>query len=200
MRKKGASMITTVKNAVLRPFMALCLITATAIYGTNAQAGDYEATVAQWQSYKDVGQWLDDNFKFSNDRQKTIRMRLKQQGPSGLLVRNPQGLYESKSGYCADSANFALDALNKISPTYNPRWVFVENSVKGKANHWVIGFQEGGKLYIMDYGAGHNWDAMNGIHGPYETLDEYRSFLESLSIKGFSVADVRWRDMPGSED
>lgn len=181
---------------VLLGLLCLALLTL----APNVYADDYNATVSKWTSYKDVGAWLEGNFNFSTSRQKTIQKRLKQQGPSGLLIRNPQTLFKDRSGYCADSAHFALDALGKISPEYNSRWVFVKNSIKGKANHWVTGFSVDGKLYIMDYGAGHNWDAMNGIHGPYDSLSEYRDFLASLNIKGFSVAEVRWRDMPGAVD
>ena len=167
---------------------------------SDANPDEYVATVSKWTSDKDVGAWLDDNFIFSKSRQNTIRKRLKNQGPSGLLIRNPETLFKDKVGYCADSAYFALDALRRISPEYNPRWVFVENSVKGKANHWVTGYTVEDKLYIIDYGAGHSWDAMNGIHGPYDSLEDYKEFLASLKIRGFKVADVMWRDMPGELD
>ena len=167
---------------------------------TSALANEYEKAVASWTSHQDVSRWLKENFEFSKSRQKVIQKRLKAQGPSGLLIREPGTLFSTKSGYCADSANFALDALNRISPDHNPRWVFVDNAVKGKANHWVTGFNVDGKLYIMDYGAGHNWGKMNGVHGPYDSLDDYRTFLSSLNIKGFKVKGVRWREMPGAVD
>jgi len=167
---------------------------------SSAHADEYASTVSTWTSYKDVGAWLDENFKFSSRRQKAIRSRLAKQGPVGILIRNPETLFKDKVGYCADAAHFALDALGKISPEYNPGWVFVENAVKGKPNHWVTGFTVGTKLYIMDYGAGHNWDALNGIHGPYDTLNDYKGFLASLSVHGFKVHDVRWRNMPGKVD
>ncbi len=167
---------------------------------SSAYADEYTSTVSKWVSYKDVGAWLDDHFKFSNSRQKSIQNRLKKQGPSGLLIRSPKSLFNLKSGYCADAANFARDALERISPEYNPQWVFVENAVIGRANHWVTGFTVDGKLYIMDFGAGHNWKTMNGIHGPYDSLDDYKSFLASLNMSGFKVADVWWRDMPGIVD
>ena len=52
----------------------------------------------------------------------------------------------------------------------------------------------------MDFGAGDKWDAMNGIHGPYDSLRGYKKFLASLSLAGFEVGDVYFREMPGSED
>ena len=159
----------------------------------------YEDSVSSWQSYKDVGDWLKDNFSFDNSRQVIIQKRLKSQGPSGLLVRRPEKLYKSKRGYCADAAYFSIKTLNKIDPAYNARWVFIWNK-KGNPHHWVAAFDYEGKLYIMDYGTGKKWSSMQGIHGPYNSLDEYQDFLASLRIPGFEVDSVYFRDMPGNED
>lgn len=165
-----------------------------------ANAGSYEDAVAEWKSYKDVASWLNKNFVFEKSRQKQISKRLKKQGPPGLLVRNPATLYEDNNrGYCADSANFAIKSLNKIDPSYNARWVFIWNE-KGRPNHWVAAFEFNGKLYIMDYGTGRKWEEMQGIHGPYDSIDEYRDYLASLNLPGFEVGKVVFRDMPGQED
>lgn len=164
-----------------------------------ADNGAYRDSVSTWQSHEDVGRWLEDHFVFDNSRQKTIQRRLKSQGPSGLLVRSPEKLFTEKKGYCADSANFVLNSLNEIDPAYNPRWVFVKNAA-GRPNHWVTAFDYEGKLYVMDYGAGKKWKAMNGLHGPYDSLSEYSDFLAALNLKGFKVGDVRYRNMPGVED
>jgi len=163
------------------------------------QAGNFDDTVATWTSPDDVGAWLQDNFEFDTKRQKLIQKRLKQSGPSGLLVRAPASTFESGKGYCADAAYLALVALNKIHPAYNARWIFVKNA-KGKPNHWATGFTMDEKLYVMDYGAGPHWKQMIGLHGPYETLEGYADFLASLNIKGFSVGEVKWRQMPGTYD
>lgn len=161
--------------------------------------GGYGQAVSGWKSYEDVGKWLNQNFSFDKSRQNAIQQRLKSEGPSALLVRAPDKLFKDRKGYCGDSANFALTSLNKIDPKYNARWVFVKNA-KGRPNHWVTAFDHNGKLYIMDYGAGDKWQAMQGVHGPYEALDDYRSFLASLSMPGFEVGEVVFRDMPGQED
>ncbi len=167
---------------------------------SNISAGSYEDTVSKWESHEDVARWLDNNFSFDKSRQKQIGKRLKKQGPSGLLVRNPKTLYEDNNrGYCVDSANFALTSLNMINPDYNARWVFIWND-KGRPHHWVTAYDYEGKLYIMDYGTGRKWEKMQGIHGPYESLDEYREFLASLSIPNFKVGKVIFKDMPGQED
>lgn len=159
----------------------------------------YDQAVTGWQSHEDVGKWLNRNFSFDKDRQKTMQRRLKSEGPSGLLARAPDKFFENSKGYCADSANFAQKSLNRIDPKYNARWVFVENA-KGRPNHWVTAFDHNAKLYIMDYGAGEKWRPMQGVHGPYDSLGEYRSFLASLSLPGFEVGDVVFRTMPGKED
>lgn len=168
-------------------------------FSALASGGAYDQAVSSWKSYEDVGKWLNRNFSFDKDRQKTIQQRLKTEGPSGLLIKTPDKLFENSKGYCGDSANFALTSLNRIDPKYNARWVFVENA-KGRPNHWVTAFDHNGKLYIMDYGTGNKWLPMQGVHGPYESLDEYRSFLASLSLPGFGVGNVIFRDMPGQED
>lgn len=159
----------------------------------------YKDTISSWRSHEDVGKWLDGNFIFDMDRSRTITKRLKAQGPSGLLVKSPEKLYKSGYGYCADAAYFAITNINAIDSNYNARWVFVLNSL-GRPHHWVAAFNYRNKLYIMDYGAGPKWSSMNGIHGPYNSLDEYRNFLSSLSIPSFKVGDVYFRNMPGTED
>jgi hypothetical protein len=165
-----------------------------------ANAGSYEEAIAEWKSYQDVANWLDTNFSFDKDRQKQISILLKKEGPSGVLVRNPATLYEgNKSGYCADSANFAMKSLNKIDPAYNARWVYIKND-KGSPNHWVTAFDLDKKLYIMDFGTGEKWQEMQGIHGPYDSLDEYRDYLASLRLSGFKAGEVQFMDMPGQED
>ncbi len=170
------------------------------LFSCTLSAGSYEDAVSKWESYKDVANWLNSNFSFEKSRQKQISKRLKKQGPSGLLVRNPAALYEnSNRGYCADSANFAIKSLNKINPAYNARWVFIWNE-KGRPNHWVAAFDHDGKLYIMDYGTGKKWEEMQGVHGPYSSLDEYRGYLASLSLPRFEVGEVLFREMPGKED
>lgn len=182
-----------VRNTIVALGMALASLSGLA-------GGDsYEEAVAGWTSHEDVAKWLESHFSFDKDRQKTINARLKSQGPSGLLVRRPEKLFVNRSGYCVDAANFAMDALNEIDFDYNARWVFVRNG-SGRPNHWVTAFDYNGKLYIMDYGTGEKWEAMQGVHGPYASLDEYKAFLSSLSIPGFSAGEVRFRSMPGSED
>lgn len=159
----------------------------------------YKDAISGWKSHEDVGKWLDKNFIYDSDRSRMMGKRLKKQGPSGLLVKKPEKLYKHSYGYCADAANFAIKSINAIDSNYNARWVFVFNSL-GRPHHWVAAFTYQDKLYIMDYGAGPRWRSMNGVHGPYDTLEEYREYLKSLVIPAFRVGKVYFRDMPGTED
>jgi hypothetical protein len=169
-------------------------------YCNFASAESYEEAVTKWKSHEDVAKWLNSNFNFDKSRQKKISRRLKKHGADGLFARNPATLYEKDHrGYCVDSANFAIKSLNKIDPSYNARWVFIWNK-KGPPNHWVAAFDYNGKMYIMDYGTGEKWEAMQGVHGPYDSLEEYEAYLASLSLPNFEVDAVQFRYMPGRED
>ena len=52
--------------------------------------------------------------------------------------------------------------------------------------------KKNGKLFVIDYGAGHNWDAIMGLHGPYDNIEEYKNFLKGVNAKGFEVDTVVW--------
>jgi len=179
--------------------IALCISLLCVSLTVFSGESTYEDAVSSWNSHKDVGDWLGSNFSFDKSRQRSILKRLKSQGPPGLLIRSPSKLYENSFGYCADAANFSIKTLNKMAPAYNARWVFIWNQ-KGPPHHWVAAFDFEKNLYIMDYGTGKKWEAMQGTHGPYTSLEEYREFLASLHIPGFQVKDVVFRDMPGKED
>jgi len=190
------ALIQELKMKAVALYIGLVLLS----YNNVSTADSYEAALASWTSHKDVAKWLSNNFSFEKSRQKQISKRLRQQGPDGLLIRKPVNLYENNhNGYCADSANFSIQSLNKINPAYNARWVFIWNKA-GRPNHWVAAFDHENKLYIRDYGTGDKWKEMQGIHGPYNSLGEYRSYLASLEIPNFKVGEVRFRDMPGQED
>lgn len=177
-------------------FLALsCMFTA------NAMAADskYEAAVAKWQSHEDVAKWLKSNFEFDKNRQLQLQSQLKETGPENVLTRKPETFFENHKGSCRDSAGFSRDALNKINPDYKARYIFIKNKY-GPPNHWVTGFNFNSKLYVIDYGTGPDWWAMTGTHGPYESLDDYKTFLASLNVRGFAPEMVKWRDLPGQLD
>jgi hypothetical protein len=182
--------------------LCLCLVLAllSGLAGlAHAEETPYDTAVGNWKSYEDIARWLDGNFQFDRSRLQTILGRVRQDGPQGLLAHKPAKTFESRSGYCTDSAQLAMDALNRINPAYQAKYVFVKNRA-GPAQHWVTGFLLDGKIMVMDYGASPEWSAMRGVHGPYVSLKEYVDFLATLKIRGFAVDFVEWRDMPGQED
>lgn len=182
--------------------LRLLLICVTGLFATLAQAqdADYEKTVAQWKRYEDVGNWLERNFVFDHERLNAVIASTRADGPSGLLAHKPATTFIEKRGYCTDSANFATQALNRINPDYQARLVFIKNRY-GQPHHWVTGFMLNGKIMVMDYGAAPEWSGMRGVHGPYESLDQYRAFLRGLGIRRFDPESVEWRPtFPGKED
>ncbi len=170
------------------------------VSGTSAgQNLPYEDAVKKWASHEDVAAWLKANFVFDTERQQQVQVVLKEKGPTEVPTRKAENLYSQKSGYCRDAASFAKDALNRIDAKYNARYLFIKNGA-GNTNHWVTGFTVNNKIFVIDYGAGPHWSAMNGVHGPYESLDEYKAYLSSLAIKRFSPQMVKWIDFLGRED
>ena len=162
------------------------------------KSATYEETVAQWTSYQDVASWMETKFHF--DRQRSKEDISSRSSGKPLSPRTPEQTFELRSGICHDAAVFARDALNRIDPKYDAKVLFIKNSF-GLPDHKVVNhnhnvtvFTMDGKLYIMDYGAGPMWRAMNGIHGPYDSLHEYAEFLSSLNAFQFKVGPMRYVD------
>jgi len=44
-------------------------------------------------------------------------------------------------------------------------------------NHYVCSFKRDGKIFIMDYGT--PYKSLTGVHGPYNSLEDYRKFYET---------------------
>ena len=174
---------------------------ATAGPGTaSVQADAYGTTLATWTSYQDVADWLRSHFKFDHGRLNLILQRTRQNGPSGLLARSAGATFQTKSGYCTDSAAFAIQSLNQIHPGYNARYIFIKNRF-GQPHHWVAGFMVDGKIMVLDYGASAEWAGMNGVHGPYDSLEQYAQYIGGLRIAKFSPESVEWRNVfPGQQD
>jgi hypothetical protein len=186
-------------NRFIKFLVLFCLVSFQA-NSAFAEDNDYEEAVSRWASYEDVAKWLENNFVYDKDRLNVVINRTRSSGPSGLLARNPGVTYEQKRGYCTDSANFARHALNRINPAYKAQFVFIKN-LYGQPHHWVTGFVVDGKIMVMDYGAGPEWEVMKGIHGPYDSLEQYAEYLRSLNIRRFTPELVEWRpNFPGQED
>lgn len=167
------------------------------------KAKPYPQTVKSWKSYKDVANYMQGNFRFDKSRQVEFNKDLKKYKRENSdsmydftvseLSLNPKETYNRGGGFCGDAETLVQDALNKVNPNYNAQTIFIDNEY-GPPHHWVTGFYVDEKLYIMDFGAGSHWTQMIGTHGPYNSIDEYGMFLESINAKGFKFNSLRWRN------
>ncbi|CUW41742.1 conserved protein of unknown function [Magnetospirillum sp. XM-1] len=173
----------------------------TAFAGSNAwaQASAYDSAVQSWKSYREVADWLNTYYTFDHSRLSQMLKQRGQGGAAALRTREPAKTFEIRSGYCTDAAGFAITSLNRINPDYKAGYVFIRNG-SGSTHHWVAGFHVDGKIYVMDYGPSSEWKQMRGVHGPYDSLDEYQTFLSALSLRNFSPAEVSWKNFPGEID
>ena len=142
---------------------------------TMAQASDYKTTVDGWDSYQDVAEWIKSNWRFDHGRARDVVGKIRREGPTAAVTKSSEETFDLRRGWCKDAARFAKDTLNTIDPAYKAGYLFIKNKM-GPPHHWVTGFRYNGKLYVMDYGAGPEWRGMMGVHGPYDSIDEYGEF------------------------
>ncbi len=128
----------------------------------------YAETISEWRSYQDLVKWMEKDFSFEAERYKKFEGTLP-------TPRTPEETFQLKSGIYIDAAEFSKRSLNQINPSYQAQTVVivVRPSV---FNHYVCSFKKEGKLFIMDYGT--PYKEITGVHGPYDSLDEYKKFYE----------------------
>ena len=128
----------------------------------------YAETISGWKSYRDLVKWMEEDFSFEAERYKKFEGTLP-------TPRTPEETFQLKSGIYIDAAEFSKRSLNQINPSYQAQMVVivVRPSV---FNHYVCAFRKEGKLFIMDYGT--PYKEITGVHGPYDSLDEYKKFYE----------------------
>jgi hypothetical protein len=130
--------------------------------------GTYSETVSEWKSYQDLVRWMEKDFSFDANRFKKFE---------GTLPppRTPEETFKLKSGIYIDAALFTKETLNRINPSYKAK-IAVLIIRPYRANHYICSFQNGGKIFIMDYGT--PFRGTTGTHGPYDSLEEVRKFYE----------------------
>jgi len=114
-----------------------------------------------------------------------------ERGPLYVPARAPEETFRLKSGVCYDAALFAKETLNRIDPSYEARIVFLQIRPYG-VNHYVCSFRKDGKLYIIDYGTPNR--NLVGVHGPYNSLEEYRKFYERYNPRVSRVVSIYYVD------
>jgi len=125
----------------------------------------YDETVSEWKSYQDLVEWMENHF--SVDIKKFER--------TSPIQRTPKETFRLKSGIDIDAAVFLKETLNRINPSYQAQIVLVIIR-PNTFNRYVCSFKKDGKLFIMDYGT--PYKEVTGVHGPYDSLEEYKEFYE----------------------
>jgi Na+-transporting methylmalonyl-CoA/oxaloacetate decarboxylase gamma subunit len=128
----------------------------------------YDETVSEWKSYQDLVKWMENDFSFDKERYEKFEGTLP-------IPRNPEMTFQLKLGIYIDAAMFLKETLNRINPSYKAQIVILIIRPYG-FNHYVCSFRKDGKLFIMDYGT--PYKEVTGVHGPYNSLDEYKRFYE----------------------
>jgi len=125
----------------------------------------YDETVSEWKSYQDLAKWMENNFSVDIER-------FERRSPS---PRTPQETFQLKSGSDIDAAMFLRESLNRMNPAYQAQIVVVVIR-PNIFNRYVCSVRKDGKLFIMDYGT--PYKEVTGVHGPYDSLEEYKEFYE----------------------
>jgi hypothetical protein len=129
----------------------------------------YHTKISKWKSYEDLVRWMEKDFSFDMERYKKFEGTLP-------IPRTPEETFYLKSGIYIDAVEFSKKTLNQINPLYQAQIVVILIR-PNRFNHYVCSFKEAGKLFIMDYGSPYR--ETNGFHGPYHSLEEYKSFYEN---------------------
>jgi len=128
---------------------------------------------------------------FSYDMERYKESMKKHTFDNPMTVRTPKETFELKSGVCFDAARFVKETLNRINPSYEAEIVFIAREPHG---HYVCSFKKDGELYIMDYGA--SYRSLIGVHGPYNSLEDYKKFHERNGPPKFKILSIKfgWPD------
>ena len=137
----------------------------------------YDETVSEWKSYQDLVKWMEDDF--SVDVQRFERRT--------RVPRTPKETFHLKSGVDIDAAMFLKETLNRINPSYQAQIVVVVIR-PNVFNRYISSFKKDGKLFIMDYGT--PYKEITGVHGPYNSLEEYKEFYEKHNPTGRVIEGI----------
>jgi hypothetical protein len=136
--------------------------------GRHFPGETYPEAISQWKSHQDLVKWMERDFSFDVERYKKFEGTLP-------IPRTPEETFQLKSGIYIDAVVFSKKTLNQINPSYKAQTavILVRPNV---FNHYVCAFKKDGKLFILDYGT--PYKEITGVHGPYNSLDEYKRFYE----------------------
>lgn len=182
------------KHIVKLGFLVLPISIVIMVACATVPTKTYEETVSQWKSYKDVDKWMRSHYSYDMKRAKESA------GKKAADPRSPEETFKLKSGVCFDAAYFLKNVLNRIDPSYEAKVVRVEVSPFPTFKHdYVCSFNKEGKLFIMmQYGVTLSiFSNMVGVHGPFNSLDEFKKYYESIHPRvkeGLKVVQVTYRE------
>lgn len=131
-------------------------------------AETYDQWVLNCRSYRDVAEWLNDNFRYEPDRFGESRTSGKA-GRKPLTMKEREGIFRYRTGCSFEASLFARETLNRINPDY--RAEIIHLSLGRSQVHYLCGFYVGERLFVMDYG--NPQENLIGTHGPFEDLNDY---------------------------
>ncbi len=139
-------------------------------------------TIPDWKSYQDLVRWMEKDFTFDAERYKKFQGTLP-------VPRTPEETFQLRSGIYIDAVEFSKKTLNQINPSYKSQTaiIIVRPNV---FNHYVCVFKKDGKLFVLDYGTPYR--EITGVHGPYNSLDEYKRFYEKHHPEKRKVEGIRY--------
>jgi len=186
-KRKFEMKLKTNQKGMMKSKLLLVPILTFILFASSTIKSDdeYDQTVSQWKSYEDVVRWMVIYFEFDMERYKAVQGG----GPRFFPPRAPRETFKLKSGVCYDGAVFAAETLNRIDPSYKAKVVFIENRPFTE-NHYVCSFEIEGKLFIMDYATIY-W-SMRGVHGPFDSLEDYKEFYETHHPEVRDVISIRY--------
>ena len=162
------------KQIVKLRFLVLPIFVVIVFACATVPTKTYEETVSQWKSYKDVDKWMRSHYSYDMIRAKESSVK------KASTPTSPEETFKLRSGVCFDAAYFLKDVLNRIDPSYEAKVVKVEVSPFPTFFHdFLCSFNKEGRLFIMmQYGS--IFSNMVGVHGPFNSLDEFKKFYESI--------------------
>jgi hypothetical protein len=125
----------------------------------------YGETISGWKSYQDSVKWMENNYSVD----------IKRFEGRPPIPRIPSETFQLKSGIDIDAAMFLRETLNRINPSYQAQ-IAVVMIRPNVFNRYVCSFKKDDKLFIMNYGT--PYKEVTGVHGPYNSLEEYKEFYE----------------------
>lgn len=154
-------------------------------------ASSYVDALTVWQSAEDLNDWIGARFKYDMDRAVQLSETQKEQGKA-LAIYAPSEFFKSGKGVCVDLSRFAFEALQKISPATNPKYLMIKfDPIQIRGNtlrlHWIVSFKRDDKHYFFADSKRPGY-----IAGPYNSVQDF--IQEYSTYRNRSIIDFKELD------